>query len=62
MLPWLRLLSGSIWPSVLYHAIRNALIQRVFDESTIARDDSLTLTTEFGLGLALVAVVLGYLV
>lgn len=61
MLAWLRLRSGSIWPSVFYHGIHNTLIQGVFDESTGAKDLTLYITTEFGMGLALAGAILGYL-
>ncbi|QSZ67392.1 CPBP family intramembrane metalloprotease [Methanofollis aquaemaris] len=61
MLAWLRLRSGSFWPAVLYHGSHNLLIQGVFDPLTVPAGATLYITTEFGLGLAVVSALLGYL-
>jgi uncharacterized protein len=59
ILAWLRLRSGSLWPAALYHAVHNLVIQRVFDGSTINTGPTKWLTTEFGIGLVILAVILG---
>jgi membrane protease YdiL (CAAX protease family) len=51
---WLRLRSGSVWPAVLLHASHNAFIQAFFDPATVSTGLTPYVTTEFGLGLALV--------
>ncbi|NTU81660.1 MAG: CPBP family intramembrane metalloprotease [Chloroflexales bacterium] len=56
---WLRLASGSIWPAVLLHATHNAFIQGVLDKLTADTGPTEYVTTEFGLGLALIGVVVG---
>ncbi len=50
---WVRLKSGSVWPSVILHASHNLFIQNIFDRLTIDRGHTKYLTTEFGAGLAL---------
>lgn len=59
MLAWLRLRSGSLWPAALFHATHNAAIQGVFDKSTVNTGITPWLTTEFGLGMMIAALVLG---
>lgn len=56
---WLRLASGSIWPVVLLHAVHNAFIQGVLDKLTADTGPTEYFTTEFGLGLALMGIVVG---
>jgi uncharacterized protein len=51
---WLRLRSGSVWPVVLLHASHNAFMQTFFDPATASTELTPFVTTEFGLGLALV--------
>ncbi|MFL6634299.1 MAG: CPBP family intramembrane glutamic endopeptidase, partial [Massilia sp.] len=50
---WLRLRSGSIWPSVLLHASHNLIVQAIFDPMTADAGLARYATTEFGLGLTL---------
>jgi membrane protease YdiL (CAAX protease family) len=59
MLAWVRLRSGSVWPSVAFHAVHNLAIQGVFDGSTIDTGPTKWLTTEFGIGLTVLTVVIG---
>jgi membrane protease YdiL (CAAX protease family) len=59
MLAWLRLKSGSLWPAALLHATHNLFVQGVFDAATVDRGRTYWLTGEFGLGLALMAVLMG---
>jgi membrane protease YdiL (CAAX protease family) len=56
---WLRLKSGSLWPAVLLHASHNLFIQGIF--TPLTGETSLTpyVINEFGVGLALVGIVLG---
>jgi membrane protease YdiL (CAAX protease family) len=53
VLAWLRLRSGSLWPAVLLHASHNAFIQNILDPATASTGLTPYVTTEFGLGLAL---------
>jgi membrane protease YdiL (CAAX protease family) len=54
---WLRLASGSIWPSVVMHASHNLIIQGVFDKLTANTGNIHFFTTEFGAMLALLSIV-----
>lgn len=54
---WLRLASGSIWPAVIMHASHNLIIQGVFDELTANTGNTAFFTSEFGLMLALLGIV-----
>ncbi|MGI9628020.1 MAG: CPBP family intramembrane glutamic endopeptidase [Longimicrobiales bacterium] len=54
MATWLRLKSGSVWTGVLLHASHNLFIQGVFDGLTNNRMYTEFITTEFGVGLAVV--------
>jgi membrane protease YdiL (CAAX protease family) len=51
---WLRLKSGSLWTAVILHASHNLFIQEIFDPLTRDRGITKYVTTEFGVGLALV--------
>jgi uncharacterized protein len=55
---WLTLKSRSIWPAAMLHASHNLFIQQIFD--LLTKDTGITkyVTTEFGLGLALVLLAL----
>ena len=59
MLAWLRLRSASFWPAVLFHATHNAVIQGVFDTSTVNTGPTIWITSEFGIGLTIVSILLG---
>jgi len=54
---WLRLASGSLWPPTLMHATHNTFIQSVLDVITVDNGRTAYFTTEFGLGLALMGIV-----
>jgi len=54
VLAWLRLRSGSVWTAVLFHASHNLFVQDVFDRMTVPGRTTEYVTTEFGLGLAVV--------
>jgi membrane protease YdiL (CAAX protease family) len=56
---WLRLSSGSIWPAVLMHGVHNLFIQGVLDAITVNNGNTRFFTTEFGLGLAIMGLVVG---
>src|SRR5512139_626031 len=56
---WLRLASGSLWPAVLLHAVHNKLIQGVLDVITVDTGKTQYFTTEFGLGLAIMGLIVG---
>ena len=55
---WLRLRSGSIWPAVLLHATHNTVIQSVLDKVTVDSGRTEYFATEFGLGLAIMGVII----
>jgi len=54
---WLRLKSGSVWTAAILHASHNIFTQNIFDRLT--RDTGFTtyITTEFGVGMAVMAVI-----
>ena len=56
---WLRLKSGSIWPGVILHASFNVL-EGVFNQLTVDRGYTEYFTTEFGLGIAIICVLVAY--
>lgn len=49
---WLRMASGSIWPCVIWHAAHNTLVQAVLDAMTAKTGPAPYITTEFGVGMA----------
>ncbi|XGV97880.1 MAG: lysostaphin resistance A-like protein [Leptolyngbya sp. BL-A-14] len=57
---WLRLKSDSVWPPMLFHASHNTLIQAVFTPLTGRTALAPFLIDEFGIGLALAAVLVAY--
>lgn len=56
---WVRLASGSIWPALILHATHNSFIQGALDVLTIDNGNTEYFTTEFGLGLAIMGVIVG---
>jgi len=60
-LSWLRLTSNSVWPAVFFHAAHNSIIGGIFDRATERDAVAVYITTEFGAGLAVASVVIGYL-
>jgi membrane protease YdiL (CAAX protease family) len=58
---WLRLKSGSLWTAVILHAAHNVFIQACFTPLTGPTRWSAYVIDEFGIGLALAAVVVAYL-
>jgi len=52
---WLRLSTGSVWPTILFHASWNTVIQDVFDRSTVGKSIWLG---ESGLLVVIVCVIL----
>lgn len=57
---WLRLKSDSLWTAVILHAAHNLFVQVLFDGTTIESDATEYITTEFGAGMALMYVLLGF--
>jgi membrane protease YdiL (CAAX protease family) len=57
---WLRLRSGSVWVTVLLHASHNIAIQAIFTPLTGATALTPFVIDEFGIGLALMGVLIGY--
>jgi membrane protease YdiL (CAAX protease family) len=58
---WLRLKSGSLWTGVVLHASHNLFIQTVFTPLTGETGLTPYVIDEFGVGLALAALVIAYL-
>jgi membrane protease YdiL (CAAX protease family) len=56
---WLRLKSGSLWTAAVLHASHNLFVQTVFDSMMRNTGKTLWYTTEFGVALAAVNVVVG---
>lgn len=54
---YLRVRSGSVWPSVLIHATHNTFVQGIFDPLTAGTGRAKYMTSEFGLGLAIAIVI-----
>lgn len=57
---WLTLKSRSLWPAVLLHASHNLFIYAIFDRLTRGGSTSPYITGEFGVGLALAALIVAY--
>ncbi|HEV2297832.1 MAG TPA: type II CAAX endopeptidase family protein [Candidatus Acidoferrales bacterium] len=58
---WMRLKSGSVWPCMLLHASHNVFIQAFFDPLTRPAPLTNYMIGEFGVGLAIVAIILAIL-
>lgn len=58
---WLRLKSGSMWSSVILHASHNLFIQGVFTPLTSDTGVTAYVIDEFGIGLALISVLIAWL-
>lgn len=58
---WLRLKSGSLWTAVIFHASHNLFIQGIFTPMTGDTGPTPYVIDEFGVGLALAAIVVAYL-
>ncbi len=56
---WVRLRSGSLWTAAMFHASHNLFIQGVFDRMTRDTGHTAWITGEFGIALALLAIVVG---
>ena len=55
---WVRLKSGSFWPAVLLHAVHNTFIQSILDKVTVNSGYTEYFSTEFGLGLAIMGIII----
>ncbi|NIN64146.1 MAG: CPBP family intramembrane metalloprotease [Anaerolineae bacterium] len=58
---WLRLKSGSIWPAVLWHGAHNLFIQQIFLDMTTDTGVTRYVVDDFGLGVLLSVLILGYI-
>jgi uncharacterized protein len=58
---WLRLKSGSLWPAVIWHGAHNLFIQEMFLHMSTDRPLSKFVIDDFGLGLVLAALSLGFI-
>ncbi|MFQ5723772.1 MAG: lysostaphin resistance A-like protein [Terriglobia bacterium] len=57
---WMRVKSGSVWTAMFLHATHNLFIQGVFDPLTADTGITGLLIGEFGAGLAIVGILVGY--
>jgi membrane protease YdiL (CAAX protease family) len=57
---WLRLKSGSLWVAVVLHAAYNLFIETIFNHLTSSTGPTPYVIGEFGLGLALAGLAVGY--
>lgn len=58
---WLRLISGSLWPTVLWHGAHNLFMQGVFINMSTDTPLSKFIIDDFGIGLMLSALILGFI-
>jgi membrane protease YdiL (CAAX protease family) len=58
-LSWLRLVSGSVWPAVVFHGTHNSIILGIFDRLTEPEAVTQYVTSEFGIGMSVVSAVIG---
>jgi len=54
---WMRLKSGSLWTGMFFHASHSLWIQGILDPLTTDTGKTRVVIDEFGIGLAIVAVV-----
>ena len=57
---WLRLRSGSLWTAVILHAAHNMFVQALFGGATVESGATEYITTEFGAGMAIMYVIIGF--
>lgn len=60
ILSWIRLKSGSLWTAAILHASHNAFIQSVFNHLTKNTKATEYITTEFGIGMAIIYCIAAY--
>jgi uncharacterized protein len=58
LMNWIRLKSGSIWTAVIFHTSHNIFIQEIYPALTRETQLSETITGEFGIGIALIGLIL----
>jgi membrane protease YdiL (CAAX protease family) len=57
---WLRLKSGSLWTAAILHASHNLFVQAIFTPLTLQKKFTPFIIDEFGVGLALAAVLVAW--
>ena len=55
---WMRLKSGSLWPSVILHAAHNTFIQEFFDPLTVDKRGTKYVAGEFGVALLVIFILM----
>lgn len=60
IMTWLRLKSGSLWTAAILHTSHNIFIQAVFDPLTKRTAATEYITTEFGIGMAVIYCIAAY--
>jgi hypothetical protein len=58
---WMRLKGGSVWTGMFLHASHNLWIQGIFDPLTTDTGKTRFVVGEFGIGLAVAAIVVAFL-
>lgn len=61
LVAWLRLKSGSMWPAVLCHGGHNLFVQQIFLDMTTDTGVTEYIVDDFGLGVLLSVLILGYI-
>jgi len=61
IMTWLRLKSGSLWTAVIFHASHNFFIQAIFDPLTKYNKLTEYITSEFGIGMAVIYCMVAFL-
>lgn len=61
ILAWLRIKSGSIWTVIIFHASHNKFIQNLFDPLTTDKGHAKFITGEFGVGLAIILLIIAFI-
>jgi membrane protease YdiL (CAAX protease family) len=60
ILAWLRMRSGSIWPTAIFHATHHGVIQMFFNRFTVDQDKTAYFIGEFGITLIPFTLVLAW--
>lgn len=57
---WLRMRSGSLWPCAIFHASHNLFILKIMEPLTTKTEYTKYLSSEFGLGMVVVSILLAW--
>jgi membrane protease YdiL (CAAX protease family) len=60
VMTWIRLKSGSLWTGVILHASHNLFLEGFFNVLTVNKETTEIVTTDFGIGAAVVYLALAF--